>query len=77
MALLATPVEQFVQDANRLHGMLEPIAGRLPVDLQRTLYRAADLHLYQGEVTAATARIATRQGEAALRQKIVEESLTL
>jgi hypothetical protein len=57
--------------------MLDPTAERLPSELREMLYSAVNLHLYRGEVVAASARIAARESEAALREEITEESSAL
>jgi hypothetical protein len=57
--------------------MLDSIAEHLPAELREVLYGAVDLYLYRGEVIAASARIAARESEAALREEISEESSAL
>ena len=67
-----TPIDQLVQGEDCLHVMLDPTAERLPSELREMLYSAVDLHLYWGEVVAASARIAARESEAALRKELTK-----
>jgi chromosome segregation ATPase len=74
---LEMPMLQLLQHEESLRAALDAVAEHLPSDLLQALHCAADLGYHREEVTTASARIAARQKEGALKEEIAKESLIL
>ena len=74
-ALLGMLILQLFQHEERFRAALDAMTEHLPSDLLQVLH--CDLSYHKEEVTKASARIAARQKEGALKEEIAKESLIL